>query len=189
MKIERIIDGKSIDEMCKMKVFIVNSKEWNVGNELGEWTTLPITGTELGNLCKRIGIKDGKQYDVIAIDFDGASYPINDEDLNVLNEVAKSYNDCSFTEQVIYETLVKNGYGLLKAMDIVRNKTYTLYSDCYTIKQFAEQYILSIGLLLDFSKEYEIDLHDFIDFEKYGKYLQGKLPIFYTPCGYIEINI
>ena len=124
-----------------MKIFIVNSNEWN-----------------------------------------------NDEDLNVLNEVSKFYNDCSSTEQTIYKTLVKNNYGLHEAMDIVKNKTYVLYSGCYTIEQFAEQYMFSIGLLPCFSKEFEIDLCNFIDFKKYGKYLQGKLPIFYTPCGYIEID-
>lgn len=109
----------------------------------GAWVELPDSITAIK---KKVSLSDDQEY--LITDYEAPFQVKGNDDLDFLNELAERLEEVESDPAFDYlEELISNGYfsdisSALDEIDMIR-----VYSDCYSFKDYAEQFIDEMGYL------------------------------------------
>ena len=161
-----------------LNVYLTNLGKYNEGELVGEWFHLPADEEEIEAAKKRIGIGETDQFgqpyeEYFITDYD--SY-IGDHgygeyaDIYEINERIKEIADCVTTEDELkIFNVVYDAVGSLdSAIEIMREREYTIYHNCKTMTEVAIQIVEELGLL----KGIPYNVATYFDYKSYGQDLK-----------------
>lgn len=145
--------------MTQVKIYVANLEEYNNGNLVGDWFTLPCDTQEI---MEKIGSPE--EY---AIHDYEAPFEISEYDsIDKLNEIAEKLNSINETNEVI-EAIVDH-YGLEEALEILEGSEYIMYHNCKDMTDVAHE-IIEMHCYLDNENEF---VKRYFDYEAFGRDLE-----------------
>lgn len=173
-----------------MSVFLTNLAQYNNGNLVGMWISLPTTTTTIKSALKKIGC--GNNGDV--------SFYINDEyfitdvdmDLNLeipefvnifsLNRVAEKIADLNIDPDIL-NAFLENGYTVQEAIEKAENGEYRYYYGCDDMEDVAEVIAEESGIFDGVPEMFRM----YFDFKSYARDLEIEGYFHESDYGIIEI--
>lgn len=125
-----------------IKIALTNLSKYNEGNLVFKWLELPATAEEIAEAKVAIGInEENEEWYISDYETDIEGLHISEyEDFNYINELAERFEDMSYDEQDAVGAVIEaTGYSLEKALDIVEKGHYTLYTECDTLEDLAQE--------------------------------------------------
>lgn len=152
-----------------IKVALTNLGKYNEGCLIYKWLELPATEDEIEEVKEAIGINEEyEEWFITDYETDIEGLQVGEyEDLETLNELAERYENLEDYEQDAVTAVIEaHGYDLVEALDIVEEGRYTLYSDCNSLEDLAQEFF-DEGCFGD--TEAMGKLVNYIDFERLGR--------------------
>lgn len=147
-----------------LKIYVTNLKEYNNGQIIGEWVSLPHEGLE--EVLEKIS-NSGKDELFISdyeTDINGlkvAEY----EDILQLNEIAEEIEEMREDELIALQAYLEQYNDIEQALEEVRQGNYRIYYNCDNMEDVAYQVVNDCGLLDGVPEEVKI----YFDYEAYGR--------------------
>lgn len=152
-----------------IKVALANLGKYNEGKLAFKWLELPATTDEIEQAREEIGINEEYEEWFIS-DYETAIEGLHIseyENFAYLNDLAERFENLSYDEQDAVGAVIEaTGYSLEEALDIVKNGSYTLYSNCNTLRDVAWE-LFDEGCFGD--KKAMGILANYIDFDSLGE--------------------
>lgn len=173
-----------------MSVFLTNLAQYNNGNLVGMWISLPTTTATIKSALGKIGC--GNNGDV--------SFYINDEyfitdvdmDLNLeipefvnifsLNRVAEKIADLNIDPDIL-NGFLENGYTVQEAIEKAENGEYRYYYGCDDMEDVAEAIAEETGIFEGVPETFRM----YFDFKAYARDLEIEGCFYESDHGMIEI--
>jgi antirestriction protein len=128
-----------------INVYVANLAKYNEGILKGRWIELPCYNLE-DKLSEILG--NDEEY---AIHDYEAPFKIGEyANIFTLNEIAEEIDQLAKYEQEALEYILKTGEkNLTEALETLEDGDYSIYFDCYNMKDVAMEYIEQIGSITD----------------------------------------
>lgn len=173
-----------------MSVFLTNLTQYNNGNLVGMWISLPTTTATIKSALEKIGCRNNGD----------ASFSVNDEyfitdvdmDLNLeipeftnifaLNRVAKEIADLNIDSDIL-NAFLENGYTVQEAIEKAENGEYRYYYGCDDMEDVAEVIAEENGVFDGVPETFRM----YFDFKAYARDLEIEGCFYESDHGMIEI--
>lgn len=147
-----------------LKIFISNLKEYNEGQIIGEWISLPCEGLE--KVLGKISNNGNDELFISDYETDLSSLKISEyEDIMQLNEIAEEIAGMYDDEVIALQAYLEEYNNMEQALDEVRQGNYRIYYNCDNMEDVAYQVVNDCGLLDGVPEEVKI----YFDYEAYGR--------------------
>lgn len=153
--------------MKKISIYLTNLKKYNEGELCGQWVKLPVDD-DFEKAFEEIGItnEDGDQVSEYFITDYEAPFKIGEyEDIFQLNEFAEEYEGLQDWEKDIVDILANRHCEYSEAIPLIDD--CTVYYDCYSMADVAEEYCEECGVLDSIPE----NLRWYFDYEAFGREL------------------
>lgn len=173
-----------------MSVFLTNLTQYNNGNLVGMWISLPTTTATIKSALEKIGCRNNGD----------ASFSVNDEyfitdvdmDLNLeipeftnifaLNRIAEKIADLNIGADIL-NAFLENGYTVQEAIEKAENGEYRYYYGCDDIEDVAEVIAEETGLFDGVPEMFRM----YFDFKAYARNLEIEGCFYEGNYGIVEI--
>ena len=156
-----------------LRIALANLGKYNEGRLVYKWLDLPATEEEIQETLEEIDIDDERYEEWFISDYetDIDGLKVSEYALNELNELMEryEYNLETYEQDAVQAVIEAHGYNFEKALDIVERGGYTLYGDCESLADLAEQFV-DEGIFGD-TREMG-NLVNYIDYEALGSDLR-----------------
>lgn len=174
------------------KVYVVNLREYNKGNSVGEWLELPMDTKELRKKLDSLLNYGEDDYAIHDYENDLGIRIEEYSSIDGLNNLAMELARLSDEELKIFTGAIKelgdDEYYIEQTLTFLGNGGYTVYSDIHSYEDLGYYVLEELACL----KDWQIDLlADFIDFHNLGrdyKRFNDITCFFVDDVGYVEFH-
>lgn len=131
-----------------IKVFLTNLGKYNEGYLIGEWLELPASQQEIDEIMAKIGINEEyEEWFITDYETDIRGIEIGEySNLNELNEIAEKLESLN-EDSAIIEAIFNYHQDVQETINIIQNRDYIIYEDCYDMIDVAYQIVEECGYL------------------------------------------
>ena len=148
-----------------LKIFISNLKEYNEGQIIGEWVSLPCEGLE--EVLDKISNNGNDELFISDYETDISGLKVSEyEDILQLNEIAEEIEEMREDELIAFQAYLEQyANNMEQALEEVHQGNYRIYYNCDNMEDVAYQVVNDCGLLDGVPEEVKI----YFDYEAYGR--------------------
>jgi antirestriction protein len=146
----------------EIQVWVGDLAEYNAGNLVGDWFTLPM---DLEEMMKEVLLEGNEEYYIGDVDSELYSI-IHNMGLRQLNEFAEKLESMEEYEQMALCGLMEHCTDLEEALEILENGNYSIHQNCQSMSDVAYNWYEETGQLAEITKYIE---EYYIDFESIGR--------------------
>lgn len=148
-----------------LKIFISNLKEYNEGQIIGEWVSLPCEGLE--EVLDKISNNGNDELFISDYETDISGLKVSEYDnILELNDMTEEIDNLSDDEVIAFQAYLEQYTNdLQQALDAVRQGNYRIYYNCDNMEDVAYQVVNESGLLDGVPET----IKGYFDYEAYGR--------------------